>query len=238
MIDQQRTYARGSIVQDSALFDAGLRSHMLRIYNYMASGVLLTGIVALLVSSSPTLVQLIFGTPLKWVAMFAPLAFIFFFSFRIEKMSAASAQMAFWAFAAVMGLSLSSIFLVFTGMSIAQTFFIAAAMFTTMSLYGYTTKRDLSRFGSFLIMGVVGVLIASVVNIFLGSSVLQFAISIIGVLVFVGLTAFDTQSIKSRYAANLGHEAEGKLAVFGALSLYLNFVNIFQFLLQLTGERE
>ena len=166
------------------------------------------------------------------------LAFVFFFSFRIEKMSAATAQAAYWAFAAVMGVSMASIFLVFTGMSIAQTFFIAAAMFTAMSLYGYTTKADLSRFGSFLIMGVVGILIASLVNLFLGSSVMQMAISILGVLIFTGLTAWDTQNIKSQYAHNLGHETEAKMAVFGALSLYLNFVNIFQFLLQLTGERE
>jgi FtsH-binding integral membrane protein len=223
---------------DAARIDAGLRAHMLRIYNYMASGVLVTGIVALLVSSSPPLVQLIFGTPLKWVVMLAPLAFVFFFSFRLERMSAFAAQAAYWAFAAVMGLSLASIFLVFTGVSIAQTFFIAAAMFTAMSLYGYTTRADLSRFGSFLIMGVVGVLIASLVNVFLGSDILRTVISIVGVLVFVGLTAWDTQAIKSRYADNLGRETEGKLAVFAALSLYLNFVNIFQFLLQLTGERE
>jgi FtsH-binding integral membrane protein len=237
MFNQERVLRRGT-VQDAALFDAGLRAHMLRVYNYMASGVLLTGIVALLVSSSPTLVQAIFGTPLKWLFMFAPLAFVFFFSFRIDKMSASAAQASYWAFAAIMGVSMASIFLVFTGTSIAQTFFIAAAMFTAMSLYGYTTKADLSRFGSFLIMGVVGVLIASLVNLFIGSSALQFAISVIGVLVFVGLTAWDTQNIKSQYADNLGHETATKMAVFGALSLYLNFVNIFQLLLNLTGERE
>jgi FtsH-binding integral membrane protein len=238
MIEHGRMSPRVARTGDAALLDAGLRAHMLRIYNYMASGVLVTGIVALLVSSSPPLVQLIFGTPLKWVVMLAPLAFVFFFSFRLERMSAFTAQAAYWAFAAVMGLSMASIFLVFTGVSIAQTFFIAAAMFTAMSLYGYTTRADLSRFGSFLIMGVVGVLIASLVNLFLGSDILRTVISIVGVLVFVGLTAWDTQAIKSRYADNLGREAEGKLAVFAALSLYLNFVNIFQFLLQLTGERE
>lgn len=220
------------------IFDQGLRKHMLRVYNYMASGVLLTGIVAMVVASTPAFYQVIFGTPLKWVAMFAPLAFVFFFTFRIERMSAATAQASYWAFAALMGVSLASAFLVFTGLSIARTFFIAATMFGTMSLWGYTTKRDLSRFGSFLVMGLVGILIASIVNIFLGSSVLQFAVSIIGVLVFTGLTAWDTQNIKSQYAEHYGHEANSKLAVFGALSLYLNFVNLFQMLLNLTGERE
>lgn len=222
----------------AASFDEGLRRHMLRVFNYMASGVLLSGLVALGVASSPALTAAIFGTPLKWVAMFAPLAFVLFFSFRLERMSAASAQMAFWAFAALMGVSLASVFLVFTGVSIARTFFIAAAMFGATSLYGYTTKRDLSRFGSFLIMGLIGVLIASLVNILLGSSVLQMAVSIIGVIVFTGLTAWDTQNIKSQYAYARDGETSSKLAVFGALSLYLNFVNIFQLLLSFTGERE
>lgn len=238
MFEQERVFQRGGVVRDGALFDAGLRSHMLRIYNYMASGVLLTGIVALAVASTPVLVAAIFGTPLKWLFMLAPLAFVFFFSFRIHRMSAAAAQGAYWAFAAVMGVSMASIFLVFTGTSIAQTFFVAAAMFTAMSLYGYTTKADLSKFGSFLIMGVVGILIAMLVNLFMQSSVLQMAISILGVLIFTGLTAWDTQRIKEDYAHNLGHETETKMAVFGALTLYLNFVNIFQFLLNLMGERE
>ena len=180
----------------------------------------------------------IFQTPLKWAVMLAPLAFVFFFSFRMHAMTAASAQMAFWAFCAVMGLSLASVFLVFTGTSIARTFFITATMFGATSLYGYTTKRDLSKFGSFLIMGLIGVIIASLVNIFVGSSLLQFAISIIGVLVFTGLTAYDTQSIKEQYSEGYGQEANSKMAVFGALSLYLNFVNIFQLLLSLTGQRE
>lgn len=237
MYDQE-IMGRSPAAARGALFDEGLRRHMLRVYNYMASGVLLTGIVAMLVASTPALYQPIFGTPLKWVVMFAPLAFVFFFSFRIERMSAASAQAAYWAFAAVMGLSLASIFLTFTGVSIARTFFIAAIMFMSMSLWGYTTKRDLTRFGSFLIMGVIGVLIASLVNLFLQSSALQFVVSIVGVLVFTGLTAWDTQNIKSMYAENLGRETNDKMAVFGALSLYLNFVNIFQLLLNLTGERE
>lgn len=237
MFEQNRVLPRAATL-DPAVFDAGLRRHMLRVFNFMASGVLLTGIVALLVASTPALYQPIFGTPLKWVVMFAPLAFVFFFSFRIDRMSASSAQTAFWAFSAVMGLSLASVFLVFTGMSIAQTFFIAAAMFTAMSLWGYTTGRDLSRFGSFLVMGLIGVVIASLVNIFVGSTALQLAVSILGVLVFTGLTAWDTQNIKQRYAENLGYETETKMAVFGALSLYLNFVNLFQLLLNFTGERE
>jgi FtsH-binding integral membrane protein len=156
----------------------------------------------------------------------------------MDRMTAASARTAFFAFSAVMGLSLASVFLVFTGASIARTFFITATMFGATSLYGYTTKRDLSKFGSFLIMGLIGIIIASLVNIFLGSSLLQFAISIIGVLVFTGLTAYDTQSIKQQYAEGFGHETNNKMAVFGALSLYLNFINLFQLLLSLTGQRE
>jgi uncharacterized protein len=224
--------------RDAALFDEGLRQHMLRVYNYMGLGLALTGIVAYIVGTTPALYVPIFQTPLKWVVMLAPLAFVLFFSFRIERMSASTAQIVFWAFCAVMGLSLASVFLVFTGQSIARTFFIAATMFGATSLYGYTTKRDLSQFGSLLIMGLIGVVIASIVNIFLGSSALQFAISVIGIIVFVGLTAWDTQSIKEQYATSLDGESTQKLAVFGAFSLYLNFVNIFQLLLNFTGERE
>jgi FtsH-binding integral membrane protein len=211
---------------------------MLRVYNYMGLGLALTGVVALLVASTPALYGPIFGTPLKWVVMLAPLAFVFFFSFRIERMSASTAQLTFWLFCATMGLSLASIFLVFTGASIARTFFIAAAMFGATSLYGYTTRRDLAQFGSFLMMGLIGIVIASLVNIFLGSTGLQFVISIIGVLIFTGLTAWDTQNIKEQYAENFEAETRTKLAVFGALSLYLNFINIFQLLLNLTGQRE
>ncbi|MCB5177764.1 Bax inhibitor-1/YccA family protein [Microvirga lenta] len=228
----------GNARTTTAIFDEGLRRHMLRVYNYMGIGLVLTGMVAFFVASTPALYVPIFQSPLKWVVMLAPLAFVFFFSFRINAMSAATAQMAFWAFCAVMGLSLASVFLVFTGTSIARTFFITAAMFGATSLYGYTTRRDLSKFGSFLVMGLIGVIIASLVNIFLASSALQFAISIIGVLVFTGLTAYDTQSIKEQYAESHGHEANSKMAVFGALSLYLNFVNLFQLLLSLTGQRE
>ena len=224
--------------QADVLFDEGLRQHMLRVYNYMALGLVITGVVAFIVGTTPALYVPIFTTPLKWVVMLAPLAFVFFFSFRIQSMSAGTAQLMFWAFCAVMGLSLASVFLVFTGTSIARTFFIAAAMFGAMSLYGYTTKRDLTQFGSFLIMGLIGVIIASIVNIFLGSSALQFAISVIGVFVFLGLTAWDTQTIKEQYSENFDAESQQKLAVFGALSLYLSFVNLFQLLLHLTGQRE
>jgi FtsH-binding integral membrane protein len=231
-------YRTGFAARTDALFDEGLRQHMLRVYNYMGLGLVLTGIVAFAVASTPALYVPIFSTPLKWVVMLAPLAFVLFFSFRIQTMSAGAAQAMFWAFCAVMGLSLASVFLVFTGTSIARTFFIAATMFGATSLYGYTTKRDLTQFSSFLIMGLIGVVIASLVNLFLGSSALQFAISVIGIFVFIGLTAWDTQTIKEQYAENFGAEAQQKMAVFGAFSLYLNFINIFQLLLQLTGQRE
>jgi len=224
--------------QSAALFDEGLRQHMLRVYNYMAIGLVMTGVVAFTVASVPALYVPIFSSPLKWVVMLAPLAFVLFFSFRIQSMSASAAQTMFWAFCAVMGLSLASVFLVFTGTSIARTFFIAATMFGAMSLYGYTTKTDLTKFSSFLIMGLIGVIIAALVNLFLQSSALQFAISVIGIFVFLGLTAWDTQSIKEQYAENFDSESRQKMAVFGALSLYLNFVNIFQLLLHFTGERE
>lgn len=230
--------SRDGAVRADALFDEGLRQHMLRVYNYMGLGLVLTGIVAYVVSSTPALYVPIFSSPLKWVVMLAPLAFALLFSFRIQTMSAATAQVMFWAFCAVMGLSLASVFLVFTGTSIARTFFIAAAMFGATSLYGYTTKRDLTQFSSFLIMGLIGVVIASLVNLFLGSSALQFIISVIGIFVFLGLTAWDTQTIKEQYAENFDAEARQKLAVFGAFSLYLNFINIFQLLLHFTGQRE
>jgi uncharacterized protein len=231
-------WQRGAATPDRVLFDEGLRQHMLRVYNYMGLGLVMTGLVAFIVGTTPALYVPIFSTPLKWFVMLAPLAFVLFFSFRMESMSASGAQMLFWAFCAVMGLSLASIFLVFTGTSIARTFFIAAAMFGATSLFGYTTKRDLSQFGSFLIMGLIGVVIASLVNLFLASSALQFAISVIGIVVFVGLTAWDTQSIKEQYAENFDAESKQKLAVFGAFSLYLNFINIFQLLLNFTGQRE
>ncbi|AZO23910.1 MAG: Bax inhibitor-1/YccA family protein [Mesorhizobium sp.] len=231
-------YRMGAGVQTGAVYDEGLRKHMLRVYNYMGLGLVVTGLVALAVASTPALYVPIFSSPLKWVVMLAPLAFVMLFSFKMQTMSAASAQAMFWAFCAVMGLSLASVFLVFTGTSIARTFFIAATMFGATSLYGYTTRRDLTQFSSFLIMGLIGVVIASLVNLFLGSTALQFAISVIGIAVFIGLTAWDTQTIKEQYADNFDAESQQKLAVFGAFSLYLNFINIFQLLLNFTGERE
>jgi FtsH-binding integral membrane protein len=231
-------YRMGAGVQAGSAYDEGLRQHMLRVYNYMGLGLVVTGLVAFFVASTPALYVPIFSSPLKWVVMLAPLAFVMLFSFKMQTMSAASAQAMFWAFCAVMGLSLASVFLVFTGTSIARTFFIAATMFGATSLYGYTTRRDLTQFSSFLIMGLIGVVIASIVNIFLGSTALQFAISVIGIAVFFGLTAWDTQTIKEQYAENFDAESRQKLAVFGAFSLYLNFINIFQLLLNFTGERE
>lgn len=231
-------YRMGTGVQAGAVYDEGLRKHMLRVYNYMGLGLIVTGLVAFFVASTPALYVPIFSSPLKWVVMLAPLAFVMLFSFRMQTMSASGAQAMFWAFCAVMGLSLASVFLVFTSTSIARTFFIAATMFGATSLYGYTTRRDLTQFSSFLIMGLIGVVIASLVNLFLGSTALQFAISVIGIAVFVGLTAWDTQTIKEQYAENFDAESQQKLAVFGAFSLYLNFINIFQLLLNFTGERE
>jgi uncharacterized protein len=221
-----------------ALFDEGLRRHMLRVYNYMGLGLVVTGLVAIVVGMTPSLYVPIFSTPLKWVVILAPLAFAVLFAVRINSMSASSAQALFWAFCAVMGLSLASIFLVFTGTSIARTFFIAAAMFGATSLYGYTTRRDLSSIGSFLIMGLIGIVIASLVNLFIVSSALQFVVSVVGIIVFVGLTAWHTQSIKEQYAENFPVETRQKLAVLGAFLLYLNLINIFHLLLNFTGEQE
>ncbi|MBM3485853.1 MAG: Bax inhibitor-1/YccA family protein [Alphaproteobacteria bacterium] len=233
----KRYYTRVGTTADQAVVDAGLRSYMLRVYNYMASGVALTGIVAYLVAATPALSAAIFGTPLKWVVILAPIVFVFFFSSKLEKMKASTAHTMFWVFAALMGLSLASAFIVFTGQSIARVFFITAGTFAAMSLYGYTTKRDLSKWGSFLIMGLIGVILASLVNIFVGSSALQFAISVIGVLVFVGLTAYDTQDIKNMYSEHYDSETMSKLSISGALRLYLDFINLFMLLLQFLGIR-
>lgn len=218
--------------------DAGLRAHMLGIFRNMGVGLVITGLVAFAIANTPALAAAIFGTPLKWVAIFAPLAFIFFFSFRIEKMTTAGARMAFWAFSAVMGVSMASLFLVFTGASIAQAFFSAAVMFLAMALWGYTTKRDLTKMGSFLIMGLIGIIVAGLINVFIGSSALAMVVSMLAVVIFTGLTAFDVQRFKSEYFYYAGTQAAEKMQVMGALSLYLNFVNLFQALLSLTGERE
>jgi len=222
---------------DHARIDEGLRQHMLGVYNYMASGLLLTGIVAYAVAASPAATALIFGTPLKWVVMLAPIGLVFFLAARLHAMSAFAAQATYWVYATLMGLSLASIFLMYTGASVARVFFITAGTFGAMSLYGYTTKKDLSGWGSFLFMGVIGLVIASVVNIFMASSVLQFAISAIGVLVFTGLTAYDTQKIKESYLESDDRETAGKKAIFGALQLYLDFINIFVSLMSLFGDR-
>ncbi|MCG5239906.1 Bax inhibitor-1/YccA family protein [Azospirillum doebereinerae] len=223
---------------DRAVFDEGLRKHMLRVYNFMMIGLAVTGLVAALVASTPALYVPIFTTPLKWVVMLAPLAFIMVLSWKFESMSVGALQGTFWAFCAVMGVSMASIFLVFTGASVARVFFITASMFAAMSLWGYTTKTDLSKMGAFLMMGLIGIVIASLVNILVGSTALQFAISVIGVLVFTGLTAYDTQRIKQEYAEHYGHDTNTKLAIMGALSLYLNFINLFQMLMQLMGQRD
>jgi FtsH-binding integral membrane protein len=221
----------------AAEIDAGLRQYMLQVYNYMASGLALTGIVAYAVSTSEVAMQAIFGTGLMWIVILAPLGLVFFLSARINHIQASTAQALFWVYSAMMGLSLASIFIMYTGTSIARVFFITAGTFAAMSLYGYTTKRDLTKLGSFLFMGLIGVVIASVVNMFLASSALQFVISVVGVLVFVGLTAYDTQAIKNIYNAADDSETYGKKAIMGALRLYLDFINLFIMLLHLFGDR-
>ena len=221
----------------AAEIDVGLRAYMLQVYNYMASGLALTGIVAYVVAHSEAAMQAIFGTPLMWVVMLAPIGMVFFLSARIMHMKASTAQALFWVYAALMGLSLATIFVAYTGTSVARVFFITAGTFAAMSLYGYTTKRDLSKFGGFLMMGLIGIIIASVVNIFIGSTALQFGISVIGVLVFVGLTAYDTQAIREMYSELDDSEVHGKKAIMGALRLYLDFINLFIMLLHIFGER-
>ena len=221
-----------------AIVDPGLRAYMLSVYNYMASGVLLTGIVALLFAESGYAATVLGGPGLlKYVIMFSPLAFVMVLSFGITRLSTTATQLLFWSFAAVMGLSLASVFLVFTGASIAQTFFATAAAFAALSLWGYTTKKDLSAFGTFLIMGLVGLIVAMLINLFLQSSALQLAISAMGVLLFAGLTAYDTQRIKGLYDQVAGTDMFGKVVIMGALSLYLDFINMFLFLLQFMGDR-
>ena len=241
---------KATTAKQTVVMDEGLRAHMLKVYNYMATGVLLTGIIALLtfknavvVDSFGTIValkplgELIYLSGFKWLVMLAPLGIVFYMSFGINKMSASKAQTTFWVFAALMGLSLSALLIEFTGFSVARVFFITSATFGAMSIYGYTTKRDLTKMGSFLMMGLIGIIIASVVNIFMKSPMMYFAISIIGVLVFVGLTAYDTQKIKNMYAASDSGELMGKKAVMGALTLYLDFINLFIMLLRLFGQR-
>jgi uncharacterized protein len=246
-----RTYlgARQGAGASSAVLDAGLRAYMLRVYNWMASGLLLTGIVAYLIANT-SLIDAFYPVtqtpnglmrtagPLAMISIFAPLAFVLVLSFGVNKLSRTTAQTLYWVFCAVMGASLTNIFLIYTQTSIVQVFFIAAGTFAATSIYGYTTRTDLSRFGSFLIMGLFGIIIASLINLFFHSSAMQFAISVIGVLVFTGLTAYDTQRIKAayvQYAYGEGTELAAKRSVYDALSLYLNFINLFLLMLQLFG---
>jgi FtsH-binding integral membrane protein len=248
--DRNYTAARGFGADRAVAIDAGLRAHMIRVYNYMAGGVALTGVVAWLTyqmavvtNASGAITGLtpfgatLFGTPLKWLVMLAPLGFVFFMSLRIEHIQASTARLLFFLFAGVFGLSFATIFMVFTATSITRVFFITAAAFGALSLYGYTTNRSLDAIGSFLFMGLIGLVIASLVNIFLASSMLQWMISIIGVGIFAGLTAYDTQTIKEMYDPMDDGTLGGRKAVMGALNLYLDFINIFVFLLQLMGDR-
>jgi len=248
------TIRRAGAGARTAQLDEGLRAHMSKIYGLMSVAMLITGLVAWVVGSDfaravagePTailpagMVQAMFTSPIKYLIMFAPLLFVFGFAAGINRMSVATAQIVFWAFSAVMGLSIAWIFAVFTGASIAQTFFITAIAFAGLSLWGYTTKKDISGWGAFLFMGLIGVIVASVVNIFLASPALVFAISIIGLLVFAGLTAYDTQRLKNEYIqmSTQGEAYLGKAAIMGALGLYLNFINMFMMMLQLFGQRE
>jgi uncharacterized protein len=262
MSDLDRNYASPfgrAATRDTAAVDAGLRSYMLRIYNYMTIGLAITGFAALgvymaAVTSDPSgaaarigssyltpFGYAMFVSPLKWVFIAAPLVMVFAISFGINRLKPATAQLLFWAFAALMGISLSSIFLVYTHTSIVRVFFITAASFGALSLYGYTTKRDMTGMGSFLLMGLFGIIIASIVNIFVASSMLQFIVSVVGVLIFAGLTAYDTQRLKNDYIygyASQGGELAERAAITGALSLYLNFINLFTLLLQLLGQKE
>ena len=221
---------------DRVTFDAGLRAHMQSVFGYMAGGLALTGLLAWVVANT-VLGEIIFGSPLRWVVMIAPLGFMLVMNFRMNTISVSGLRGLFWAFCGAMGLSMGAIFLIYTNASVARAFFITGATFGAMSLWGYTTKRDLIGMGAFLMMGVLGLLIASLVNIFLMSSMLQWVVSVAGVAIFTGLTAWDVQRLKQTYAEGYGVEANSKLAIFGALTLYLNFINAFQFLLQLTGDR-
>ena len=217
--------------------DQGLRSYMLKVYNYMGSALALSGVVGFFVATNQSLQQVIFGTGLMWLFVLAPFGLVFFLSAKINSMKASTAQTVFWVFAGLMGISLSTILLQYTGASVARVFFITAGTFGAMSLYGYTTKSDLTKWGSLLFMGLIGIIIAGIVNIFLASSALQFAISVIGVLVFVGLTAYDTQKIRRMYFEADSSEVSSKKAIMGALTLYLDFINLFIMLLRLFGQR-
>ncbi len=242
------TFNRAGTVADQAAFDVGLRAHMLRVYNYMASGLALSGIVAFALFSSPELASLFFQVQagrvlglnmLGWIAIFAPLGLLLLVGFRAAQMSVTGVQAVYWAVTALMGVSLSLLLFRYTGASVARTFFVTAAAFGALSLYGYTTKRDLSAWGKFLFMGLIGIILAGLVNMFFPSGMMSFIISVAGVLIFSALIAYDTQRIKEQYAEAWGTEMAEKVAIFGALSLYLDFVNLFQFLMAFMGqERE
>lgn len=240
------TFGRGGVIPDQASFDVGLRTHMIRVYNYMASGLALSGIVAFALFSSPQLAGMFFeisprGTVvglngLGWVAILAPLGLLLLTSFKGATMSVGAVQAVYWAVTALMGVSLSLLLFRYTGASVARTFFVTAASFGALSLYGYTTKRDLTAMGKFLFMGLIGLILASLVNMFFPSGTMSFIISAAGVLIFSGLIAYDTQKIKEQYAEAYGTEVAEKMAIFGALSLYLDFVNLFQFLMSFMGQ--
>jgi FtsH-binding integral membrane protein len=239
------TFGRGGVIADQATFDAGLRAHMIKVYNYMASGLALSGIVAVAVFNVPSLAQLFFEvTPrgvaglniLGWIAIFAPFGLLLLMGFRAGQMSVGGVQAIYWAVTGLMGISMSLLLFRYTGASVARAFFVTAASFGALSLYGYTTKRDLSAFGKFLFMGLIGLILASLLNMFFPSGPMTFIISVAGVLIFSGLIAYDTQKIKEQYADSWGSDVAEKVAIFGALSLYLDFVNLFQFLMAFMGQ--
>lgn len=234
---EHNQFARPQTAERAVTFDAGLQAHFRRVYNLMAGGLVVTGLIAWFVAHSPALLQAVYGTPLQWVVMLAPLGIVFFglTPSKVQRMSFAAVTGLYFLLTALFGVSLAYIFLVYSGESIARVFFITAGMFAGMSILGYTTKRDLSGMASMLMMGLIGIIIASIVNIFMQSAMMQFVVSVIGVIVFTGLIAWDTQYIKETYRSSYSHESLSKMAVMGALSLYLNFINLFMMLLRLFG---
>ena len=239
MIEYNSKTSFASSASRTSTFDSALRDYMVKVYQYMSIALAISGLVAFMVASSPALMQAIFGTPLAFVVMLAPLGFVIFFGIKLKSISAEKAKSFLWIYSALMGLSLATIFAVYTATSITRVFLITASTFGAMSIYGYTTKKDLTSFGSFLIMGLIGIMIASLINIFLKSSGLDFAISLLGVFIFIGLTAYDTQRIKQTYYHFAGNdEMVTKMAVMGALNLYMDFINLFIMLLRFFGERK
>jgi FtsH-binding integral membrane protein len=236
-VDDKTVWRAQRGVESLEGIDQGLRAYLSQVYMFMAFGLLLTGGAAYTVANVPAMMHLVFGTPLQWLVIFAPLAMVFFLSFRIHTLKYSTAQAVFWLYSALVGVSLASIFLMYTGTSIARIFFITSSLFGAMSIYGYTTRKDLSGIGSFMFMGLIGIIIASLINIFLQSDAMQFVISIISVIVFTGLTAYDTQAIKGMYYEGDSGEVMGKKALMGALRLYLDFLNLFLAMLHLFGDR-